>query len=63
MCYQYFPKKIRASTTVLLVCGPRAGNLCTVSIYRRLTEQSPVDIKVTFAWLKAVNLPGATGGG
>ena len=31
--------------------------------YRRLTEQSPVDIKETFSWLKAANLPGVTGGG
>ena len=26
--------------------------------YRRLTEQSPVDMKETFGWLKAENLPG-----
>ena len=31
--------------------------------YRRLTEQSPVDMKETFGWLKAANLPGATEGG
>ena len=30
--------------------------------YCRLTEQSPVDTKKTFGWLKAVNLPGATKG-
>ena len=30
--------------------------------YRRLTEQSPVDTKETFGWLKAANLPGATEG-
>ena len=30
--------------------------------YRRLTEQSPVDMKETFGWLKAANLPGATEG-
>ena len=28
--------------------------------YRSLTEQSPVDMKETFGWLKAANLPGAT---
>ena len=27
--------------------------------YRRLTEQAPVDMKETFGWLKAANLPGA----
>ena len=32
------------------------------SQYRRLTEQSPVDMKETFGWLKAANLPGATEG-
>ena len=26
--------------------------------YGRLTEQSPLDIKETFGWLKATNLPG-----
>ena len=30
--------------------------------YRRLSEQSPVDAKETFGWLKAANLPGATKG-
>ena len=30
--------------------------------YRRLTENSPVDTKETFSWLKAANLPGATEG-
>ena len=30
--------------------------------YRRLTEQSPVDMKETFGWLKAANLLGATEG-
>ena len=30
--------------------------------YRRLTEQSPVDTKETFGWLKAAKLPGATEG-
>ena len=30
--------------------------------YRRLTEQSPVDTKETFGWLKAANLPDATEG-
>ena len=30
--------------------------------YRRLTEQSPVDMKKTFGWLKAANLPDATEG-
>ena len=30
--------------------------------YRRITEQSPVDMKETFGWLKAANLPGATEG-
>ena len=30
--------------------------------YRRLTEQSPVDMKENFGWLKAANLPGATEG-
>ena len=29
---------------------------------RRLTEQSPVDTKETFGWLKAANLPAATEG-
>ena len=28
--------------------------------YRRLTEQSPVDTKETFGWLKSANLTGAT---
>ena len=32
------------------------------SQYRRLTEQSPVDMKETFGWLKAANLPCATEG-
>ena len=32
------------------------------SQYRRLTEQSPVDMIETFGWLKAANLPGATEG-
>ena len=30
--------------------------------YRRLAEQSPVDMKEPFGWLKAANLPGATEG-
>ena len=30
--------------------------------YRSLTEQSPVDTKETFGWLKAANLPSATEG-
>ena len=30
--------------------------------YRRLTEQSPVDLKETFGWLKAANLSVATEG-
>ena len=30
--------------------------------YHRLTEQSPVDMKETFGWLKASNLPGTTEG-
>ena len=30
--------------------------------YRRLTEQPPVDIKETYGWLKAANLPAATDG-
>ena len=29
--------------------------------YRRLTEQPPVDMKETYRWLKAANLPAATG--
>ena len=28
--------------------------------YCRLTEQPPVDIKETYGWLKAANLPAAT---
>ena len=28
--------------------------------YRRLTEQPPVDMKETYGWLKAKNLPAAT---
>ena len=28
--------------------------------YRRLTEQPPVDMKETYGWLKAANLPAAT---
>ena len=30
--------------------------------YRRLTEQPPVDMKETYGWLKAANLPAATEG-
>ena len=30
--------------------------------YRRLTKQPPVDMKETYGWLKAVNLPAATEG-
>ena len=30
--------------------------------YCHLTEQSPVDMKETFGWLKTANLPGATEG-
>ena len=30
--------------------------------YRRLTEQPPVDMKETYGWLKAANLPAATDG-
>ena len=30
--------------------------------YRRLTEQPPVDMKETYRWLKAANLPPATDG-
>ena len=30
--------------------------------YRRLTEQPPVDMKETYRWLKAANLPAATEG-
>ena len=30
--------------------------------YRRLTEQSPVDMEESFGWLKAANLPGASEG-
>ena len=30
--------------------------------YSRLTEQPPVDMKKTYRWLKAANLPAATEG-
>ena len=30
--------------------------------YRRLTEQPPVDMRETYGWLKAANLPAATEG-
>ena len=30
--------------------------------YLRLTEQPPVDMKETYGWLKAANLPAATEG-
>ena len=30
--------------------------------YRHLTEQPPVDMKETYGWLKAANLPAATEG-
>ena len=55
-------RNISACATVLFVCGHGAGNLCTVSIAVSLHEQSPVDTKETFGWLKAANLPGAIEG-
>ena len=49
-------RDITVSVAVLFVCGPMHRQ------YRRLTEQPPVDMKETYGWLKAANLPAATEG-